>query len=269
MVASEKQERKIMATNSTPSTPSPFASVPPVDDYVVAQDFFWEENKNKILAAVAVFLVIAFGVVGWTAWKQYQQSEAEAVFFWASTPDQWREVMTEYPGTPVAGSSALLLAASLRKGGDWQGSTKVYQEAMAMRVPDAGALAAGAALGVAENALVASGGKLSPEVVGALQAVSEKYPDSYAAAFALFTRGDLLLNEGKEEEALQVFRDLLAGYPNALFGRMASMQMQEVAMRNASKAPAAVPAGGGQSGGAMAPMPADVPPPPVVAPDAP
>ncbi len=239
------------------------ASVPPVDDLMLSQDFFWEENKNKIFAAVAAFLVLAFGVIGWIAWTQHRKGKAEEIFSSASTPEQWKEVIRAYPGTPVADNSSLLLAAALRKSGDLQGSTKVYQEALLPKNPYG--LRSAAALGIAENALLASGGKFTPDAVAALRAVSENFPDSYAAAFSLFLRGDLLLNEGKELEALQVFRELLASYPDALFGKMASGQVQELAMKQAVQAPAepqpAPPA--------SLPPPADVPPPPAEAPAAP
>ena len=194
---------------------------------MLPSDEFWEENKFKIVAALLVLLVAAFGFIGWTAWQQSSIKAAGAAFSQAATPEEWREVLTKFAGTPVAENSGLLLAAALREQGNIEASDAAYEAVLAER-KDFG-LQSAAALGIAQNAILLAGGKPEPAAVSALQAVWTRFPDSYAAPFALYLEGEMLIREGREAEAVQIFRNLLADHPNAVSGQIASMQMQRLA----------------------------------------
>lgn len=208
-----------------PTRPSPVPTL--LEEINIPSDLFWEENKFKILYGAAGILILALLVIGWVAWQKHQQNEAETLFSRATTPAEWRGVLTAFPNTPAAGNAALLLAANLRNAGSIKEANTIYQQLL--EGGNSYALQSAAALGLAQNELLSADGKLTPEVMTALQATATRFPESYAAPFALYVEGNLLLQSGKNEEAMQVFRNLLADHPGSLPGQMASSQLQRLA----------------------------------------
>jgi predicted negative regulator of RcsB-dependent stress response len=207
---------------------SPLENPPPAaaEELILPADEFWEEHKVKIIGAVVAVLLLAIGGIVVAAWQREQSAAARAAFAEASTVEDWRSLMERYRGTPIGQNSGLLLAAALREAGEIEASSQVYQELLELRGPFA--LQSAAALGLAQNDILQNT-RPTASTLAALQAVATRFPDSYAAPYALYTEGDLLLRQGDTEAAQQVFRNLLTDYPNSVPGQMASMQLQRLA----------------------------------------
>ena len=84
------------------------------DPESVGADFFWEAHWKKIAGAlVAVVLgILAFG--GWAYYRANLSSSAAALYSAAKTPEDWRKVAEQYPGSLSAGNAMMRIAASLR-----------------------------------------------------------------------------------------------------------------------------------------------------------
>lgn len=221
------------APGTSPLSPASHSDPSLQEEIMLPSDEFWEEHKTKIIGAVVLVLVLAFAFIAWKGIEEKKRSEAMTAFANASQPEQWRAVMDQFPGTPAAQNSGLLLAAALRDQGDLPASDLVYNELLSAKKTFA--LQSAAALGLAQNQILRSSGGNIDEAVSSLQSVATGYPGEYTAAYALYTEGDLLLSAGREEDAIRIFRNLLTDYPASLPGRMASMQLQNLA-------PAAEPA---------------------------
>jgi predicted negative regulator of RcsB-dependent stress response len=219
--------KKISAPGAGPVPANPPTGTSLEEEMLLPTDEFWEAHKTKIIGGTVVFLVIAFSFIAWTGWQQKRKNDAMAAFAMAASPEAWRAVMQDFSSTPAAGNSGLLLAASLREEGDLAASDAVYEELLADRRPFA--LQAAAGLGLAQNAILRAKDQDFAEAMASLQAVATRFPSEYAASYALYMEGDLLLRNERQQDAIRVFQNLLTDYPDSLPGRMASMQLQQLA----------------------------------------
>jgi TolA-binding protein len=183
-------------------------------------DLFWQAHWKKFAWALAavVFLILATGA--WTFWTSYQQSSAEALLSEASTPEQWQQVATQFPGTVPAGNASLLLAQSLREAGDLEGAGRELEALLAAqpRHPLAG------------TAWLTLGGiyQLQGDAEQALEAyrtASGRFTQSYAAPLALVAEGRLLAVQGAEGEARAVLQSVGALYPDTPAAMVAAGEM--------------------------------------------
>ena len=220
-----------MAHNNPLPTPNPLSPNPmdPMGEanLLLPQDEFWENHKSKILAGVLAIVVVALGAVGVTAWQSKARSEAAAALAQASAPAEWRAVWEAHPRTPAGVNAALLLAAALRNEGDLPASSAVYEALLAQK-GGIEALLPEAALGLAQNGLLQSPENPSA-AVEAFREVAARFPGKPAAAVALLTEGEILVQAKQEAEAAAVFRNLMADYPGSIPARVASAQLQAIA----------------------------------------
>lgn len=207
-----------------PLSPNPLRE----EDLLLPQDEFWENHKSKIVAGAIAFVLIALGGIGFRAWQSQAQSEASAALATATTPEEWRAVWQAHPRTPAGANSALLLASALREQGQVEASSAVYEELLAQRGGHY-ALLPEAALGLAQNQLLLTSPENRPAVVEAFREVALRYPGEAAAAVALLTEAEILLEDQQEEDAVRVFRNLLSDYPGSIPAQVASAQLQRLA----------------------------------------
>lgn len=199
---------------------------PPLAELTLAglpADLFWEKYKASIIGGTAIFIVLVVAVAGWLIYSHNEKVNSETMFANAQTAEAYRAVADKYPGTPVAGNALLLLAAAKRP--DLAQSNTTYEEVMASspNYP----LVSSASLGLAGNAELAN---TTPKAIELLQQTAAAYQNSYAAPYALYASGELLLREGKRGEALKAFRDLVGSYPEAPSARIAQMQIERLAI---------------------------------------
>jgi tetratricopeptide (TPR) repeat protein len=199
---------------------------PPAEDRVFtdesfATELFWEKNRQTILVAAGVIVIVGLGVLWWAINLHNTKLAAQAFFAQAKTPDAWREVITKYPGSMPAADASFLLAEALRKEGKTDESTALYQKFLT-EFPEH-PLVGGARLGIAEN--YAAAGKTT-EALTSLKAAQSA--GGYAAPFATLLEGRLLLREGKLEEAKAVFSRIVSTYNNSPLARLAFAQVEEI-----------------------------------------
>jgi len=220
----------------TPPVPGIQEPVPAAgDDLMLPVDEFWEEHKAKIVGGVLLLLVVAAVFVGNIIWQHQQKVAAEELLATARSPDAWRQVMSSHPNTPAAGNAALLLAAAVREAGDLEASDAIYQNLLASN--EKYPLQAAAALGLAENLQSVPGGGDTAQVRSALQLVATGFPGTYVAPYALYSEGEMLQRNGRDQEAMVAFRALLADYPQSLLVPMAGMQLQQLSTRSEDPLP--------------------------------
>jgi len=208
------------------SSKQPNAPLDPLEPSVrLPSDEFWEAHKGKIFAAIGLVLVASLAIITWLSWSANRKREAMDEFAAASTPEAWREIMRKYPKEPIAGNSALLLAAFLREAGQREEAKATYEALLSARANYP--LRPAAALGLAE--LVASSPGTSPEQVAkAFQQPAAEFPNSYIAAFARFSAAEELSRAELKDQAVAAFRAIVAEFPQSAIARMASMQVQRL-----------------------------------------
>jgi hypothetical protein len=108
------------------------------------------------------------------------------------------------------------------------GSSAVYEELLSQRGGHY-ALLPEAALGLAQNALLQAPPEDRTGAIESLREVAARFPGHAAAAIALLTEAEVLLTSKQEEEAIRVFRNLLADYPGSIPAQVASSQLQRLA----------------------------------------
>ncbi len=188
-------------------------------------ELFWEKNKTVILLGVASVVALALAVSVWFYRQHTIAEEARKAFAAAESPDAWRGVISQFPGSMQAASSRLLLAESLRESGDLQGSTAAYNEFLA-EVQKANPLHGLALLGLAQNA------SASGDQAGSLEKLKEAASSSstYAAELALLLEGRQLAEAGKYKEARAIYESIPTEFPNSLAARIALSQIEQIAI---------------------------------------
>lgn len=189
-------------------------------------DEFWEANKGKIFAGIALVLVVSLGVISYMAWSSTRKQEAMAAFAEAKTPDAWRDIIRKYPSDPIAGNSALLLAAFLREAGQRDEARAEYDALVASR----GEYPLRSTAGLALAELVASApGSTTDAIVTAFRQAAVEFPNSYVAPYARFAAAEELARAEMNDQAVNAFREIVAEYQQSPIARMASMQVQRLA----------------------------------------
>src|SRR6218665_3392280 len=103
-------------------TPTPPAEDPGFDPLV-----FWIQHKTKVLL-LALLLIVGLATFAISEWvRTSTNSAAQALFAKASTADEFRKVIAEYPNSTTAGNAYLMLAAKLRAEGKYEESTKTLR----------------------------------------------------------------------------------------------------------------------------------------------
>jgi tetratricopeptide (TPR) repeat protein len=199
---------------------------PPAEDRLFsdesfATEIFWEKNRQKILVAAAVVVIVGLGVLWWVINLHNTKLAAQAFFAQAATPDAWREVIAKYPGSMPAADASFLLAAALRDEGKIEESTAIYQKFLT-EYPEH-PLVGGARLGIAENYAMAGN---SAEALTAFKAAQAA--GGYVAPFATLLEGRLLLREGKLAEANSVLSKVVTTYQGTPSALIARAQVEEI-----------------------------------------
>ncbi len=203
---------------------------------------FWDQYHKSILAAVAL---IVLGLVGYGIYRYNQARQtaaAGAALAQATTEDELRQVIDNYPGSIAAGDASLLLAGKLRDNDQkYDDALQVLQDFMDKNPTNP--LVAGADLSYAET--LEAEGKLD-DAIARYEEVNAKYSDSYAAPLAVMAEANILKSQGKLDEARRLYDTFITQFPDSLLGPAA--QAEKTLLR-APAASAASSAPGENSGG--------------------
>jgi predicted negative regulator of RcsB-dependent stress response len=176
------------------------------DAALEAQVFWWRFRKEIVAVIIVALLGVAF-LGGYRFYSARRASVAASMFASAKSASDYERVIAQYPNTPAAASSYLLLAEKQRE-------EKKFAEANATlrvfidRNPNH-ELAATAEMAIAAN--LESMGK-NDEAFSTYQRIAAKYPQNYNAPLALISEVPLLKASNRIDEARRVCEEMLMKY---------------------------------------------------------
>lgn len=200
-------------------------------------EMLWELHKGKIIAGIVAVLVVVGAVFSYMLATSSQKKAAAAAFVAASTPDAWRDVIENYPKSPVAGNAALLLAQSLRDEKKIDEANKVLSDFVATQPENQ--FAPLASLAIAENEALA--GKLD-DAETSLRTISDTDSKSFVAPFALMMEAELHLAQWDRNNALRSYELLYQNFSDSVSGDSSEQAYDALrAMARPQGAPASEP----------------------------
>lgn len=190
------------------------------DPELFGGDFFWEAHWKKFVAAL---VAVVLGIVGIGIWA-YQQSASRAssaaLYAAATTPDAWRGVIAQYPGSLAAGNAQMRLATALRAEGKLDDASAELRNFTSSQPdhPMAGPawLALGEILQMQKN---------NDSALEAYRTASGRYDKSYAAPLALLAEARLLAALGKSGESRAVLGSIGTSYPEGPAAMLAAAEL--------------------------------------------
>jgi predicted negative regulator of RcsB-dependent stress response len=180
-------------------------------DQLDAFKAFWNRYGNLILAGVTVVLLVVAGWRGWGWWQQKQASEAAAVYEQLREAVERKDVnkvkqasgqlFESYSGTVYGSMGALVAARAYHDAGDLKAAKAPLQWAVdKAKDPEHRLIARLRLAGILLDEKAYDEG---------LKLLAAEDAGRYAGSFA-DRRGDLLLAQGKRDEALAAYKDALA-----------------------------------------------------------
>ncbi len=191
---------------------------------------WWKEYGNYVFYGILLGAAIIIGV---NYWKQHQVQQAEAasaLYEQMVTAAQERKaevvreagtrLLEDFPSSPYAGKAALFLAKASFDAGDKASARSQLQWAMDNAAEEATRHVARLRLG----RLLLDQGELDAAFV--LTQVDEK--DGFVSEYEEL-RGDLLVRQGRNDEARAAYRAALQALPpDSRYGRTLSMKLDDL-----------------------------------------
>jgi TolA-binding protein len=202
--------------------PSPSPTTPPTEtgfDPLV----FWYHHQTKVLALAGLFLVAvaAYGVFEWSHMRTLAMS-AEGLSA-AKTDDDYRKIISSYPGTPAAGNAQLLLANQLRNEAKFDESSSLLRDFIDKYPKHE--LISGAWTSLAANQ--EAQGK-TDDALATFQKVSTSYSTSFSAPVALLAQARILKNKGKTDEARRIYEQIMTQYQDNFVAQQAALENRQL-----------------------------------------
>jgi TolA-binding protein len=182
---------------------STLSSSDPVPEHPV----IWDRYKKTVMAAL-VFGLLAVAAFGGYRFYSYRRDTASAnLLSSAKTPAEFQKVITDYSGTPAAGSAYLLLA-------DTQRAEKKFTEANATLQTFLDKYPQHEMVGTARMAMAANLEELGKkdEALAIYQRVASSDPKAFTAPIALYSQIHLLKEKNQLAEARRVCETILTQY---------------------------------------------------------
>jgi tetratricopeptide (TPR) repeat protein len=185
------------------------------------RQIFWERYKRGVLGLLlaALLAVAAFG--GYRYYSYRREVAAGNLLASAKTAAEFQKVITDYPGTPAAGSAYLLLA-------DAQRNEKKYTEANATLQAFLDKYPTHEMVGTARLAMGANLEALGKkdEALTVYQRLATSDPHAFTAPVALFSQIHLLKESNKIDEARRVCETILTQYRESRLAGEVSRQLR-------------------------------------------
>jgi TolA-binding protein len=198
---------------------------------MTSTDLFWQEHWKKFVAGLAAVVVAILIAGAWMLYSAHVRSSAEALYSVAGTPEAWREVAAQYPGSIPAGNALLRLAVSYRAEGK-------IEEAAGELESFTSRYSGHPLIGAAYLAL---GGvrEMQGNTEAALDAYrtsSGSYPKAYTAALALLAEAKLIAAQGAEGEARAILESVSVSYPGTPAAMVAAAEVARSTPRGSEPA---------------------------------
>ncbi|MEI8292893.1 MAG: tetratricopeptide repeat protein [bacterium] len=192
-------------------------------DSQIEWDLFWERNKSLILFVTGAVLVGSVCLAIWFVFSTSQNVAAQKLLAESSSIEALQIVVDKFPKSRCAADALMQIASLERDAGNLEKSTAAFREFL-NRFPKH-ELAGGALLGIAMNQ-DASGDEKS--AMTTCQQVVTQYPASYAAPFAAYTEGEILLRGLQIDDARSRFNMVVTQFPSSPAARMSASQLSRL-----------------------------------------
>ncbi len=201
--------------------------LPPAEEQVIDPGFdaelFWAKYQKAITAAAIGVVVVIIGAIAWVFNDHNSREAAEQQLASAKDVAGWQSLIQNYPHSMAAADAYFLMAEAYRTQGKFTESSTAYQDFL-KEFPKH-PLAGGASVGLAENLDLQ--GK-TDEALAALREVQTSSSSSYAAPYAAFLEGRILMRQGKMADADRVFSTAFNLYPKSPAGQAAGMEDRDL-----------------------------------------
>lgn len=171
---------------------------------------WWKHNAKWIITGLTVFLLAVAGWRGWQTWTHKQAVEASQLFDRAlqaamlndpkAVRDITGQIMENYGRTAYAAPAAWLAGRINHDGGDLRSADAQYAYALDK--------ARDASVEQLARLRLAAMRMENKDLAGALTLLQQPHDEAYAGLYANL-KGDILVEQGKTEEARAAYRDAL------------------------------------------------------------
>jgi tol-pal system protein YbgF len=199
-------------------TPTPPPADPGFDPLV-----FWIQHRTKIV------LLGGLLIVGLTTFaiseivRTRSNAASRDLFAKATTVEDFRKVVTEYPSTAAGANAHLLLAEKLREEGKFDDSAKVLQTFIEKYPTHE--LISGAYTSLAAN--LEAQGKVD-DALSTYQKVSTSYANSFSVPAALLAQARILTGKEKTEEARRIYEQVMTQFPDNPAAQQAAQDLRRL-----------------------------------------
>jgi TolA-binding protein len=197
---------------------------------------FWVMHRRAIVLGAAALIVAGLIIGGYSGFTAYQAQRAAEVYSKATSIDDWRAVVRQFPGTVAAGNASLRIAAQLGADGKLADSDAEY-ESFIRSNPKHPFLVNGY-VGLAQNAETEN--KLDRALSYYTEAASQ-FPNSYAAPLALFNEARLTKLKGDSKAARGLFESVVQRFGNSMVASLARIEAEKLADQTIASKPAPSP----------------------------
>ncbi len=184
---------------------------------------FWIRYKNSI-ALFSGLLAVGLLIFGVSAFTQRRSARsASELFASAKTVEDYKNVSSRYPRSPVATNATLLLAEELRNEGKYEEALESLRKQTEQRAQHPLISGVWNSIAMTQEAQ----GK-QEEALATYQRVSTTYPTSFSAPVALLAQARILKAKGQIKEAGRLYDQVIASFGDSNFAREAIMESQKL-----------------------------------------
>lgn len=182
------------------------------------------DGSQKIM--IALGLVIALGTGAWIVMKDIKESAATSAgeaFSKAETITDLQAISKEHPGTPAAGSAAIVISAKQWEAGEQDAAIETLRSFIAANPEHPALPTARASLA---SRLMQQG--KNDEAVTIFREVADGAKSRYIAPYALVSLGDIAKAAGHPDEAEASYKRAKEGFTGNPFANLAEQHLKLV-----------------------------------------
>lgn len=201
-------------------TPQPEAPVATFEHQTSSLERFLEENLKTLLIAGAVIFVGIIGYLIFTHLSESKAAEEAAAFTSAETVEEYREVISGYPGSKAAGNAQLMIGKKLAEEDETKGEAISELRTFVETYADHPLRAQG----MFELATLLLETDKKEEAVAQMDKLISEYPDSHLTPYAKLTKGDFAYEDGDVDAAQKIYNEVLTKHTGTDAAKLAEQR---------------------------------------------